>query len=76
MMQSTVVTYTGLALAPPMSRTEQETLMKRKLTSSSHDISLKLSHSAIRIHNQCGAEAKLRQPDDNNNGRMRNIYIV
>lgn len=38
MMQSTVVTCMGSALAQPMSRMEQGMLMKKKLTSSSHDI--------------------------------------
>lgn len=76
MMQSTVVTCTGSALALPMSRTEQETLTKRRLTNSSRDITLKLSHPAVHLHSQCGAEAKLRQLDENNNGRTQNIYIV
>lgn len=44
MMQSTVVTCTGSAPVPPTSRTEQGTLTKKKLTSSSRDITLKLSH--------------------------------
>lgn len=38
MMQSTVVTCMGWALAQPMSRMEQGMLMKKKLTSNSHDI--------------------------------------
>lgn len=66
MMQSTVVTCTGSALARPMCRTERETLTKRRLTSSSRDITLKLSHPAAHIHIQSSAEAKLQQLDDNN----------
>lgn len=73
MMQSTVVTCTGSAPARPTSRTEQGTLTKRRRTSSSRDITLKLFTCTI---SAAGAEAKLRQPDDddNDNGRRRNIH--